>query len=53
MNRVICSYITLLRVLSSLNLIVSRDGVSTTSPGNPCQCLTTFIIKQLLSLYPV
>ena len=33
-----------LRSLSSLALGVSRDGVSTTSLGNLCQCLTTLTI---------
>ena len=34
-----------------LTLDVSRDGASTTSLGNLCQCLTTLIIKY--SVYPI
>jgi len=39
MNRDTYSYIKELRALSSLTLNVSRDGTSTTSPGNLCQSL--------------
>ena len=31
--------------LSNLTLSVYRDGASTTSLGNLCQCLTTLIVK--------
>jgi len=33
------------RASSSLTLDVSRNGASTTSLGNLCQCLTTLIVK--------
>ena len=32
---------------SSLTLDVSRDGASTTSLGNLCQCLTTLTVKNI------
>uniref|UniRef100_A0A672TKS7 Guanylate cyclase domain-containing protein n=1 Tax=Strigops habroptila TaxID=2489341 RepID=A0A672TKS7_STRHB len=38
-------YIRLPRTTSSLALNVSRDGVSTTSLGNLCQCFTTLIVN--------
>ena len=43
--------IGLLRALSSLTLNVSRDGVSTTTLVNLCQCLTTLMVKNFL--YPI
>ena len=52
-----------LRALSSLTLDVFRDGTSTTSLGNLCQCITTLTVKSKrkqkqkkknpFSLYPV
>ena len=35
------------RAPSSPNLSVSKDGVSITSLGNMCQCLTTLIVKNI------
>ena len=35
-----------LRAPSSLTLRVSKDGASTTSLGNLCQCLTTSTVKK-------
>jgi len=37
--------IRLLKALSSFTLNVSRDGASTTSPGNLSQCFTILIVK--------
>ncbi|KAK4830027.1 LOW QUALITY PROTEIN: hypothetical protein QYF61_008365 [Mycteria americana] len=48
MSRDIFSWIRLLRAPSNLTLNVSRDGASTTSLGNLCQCFTTLIIKYVL-----
>ena len=45
MNRDTYSYVRLLRALSSLTSSISRDGASTSSPGNLCQCFTTLIVK--------
>ncbi|KAK4827897.1 hypothetical protein QYF61_022320 [Mycteria americana] len=45
MSRDIFNQSRLLRAPSNLTLKVSRDGASTTSLGNLCQCFTTFIIK--------
>jgi len=39
-----------LRALVSLILSVSRDGASTTSLGNLCQCLTMFTVKNFFFL---
>jgi len=39
------SHIRLPRASSSLALKVSRDGASTTSLGNLCQCITTLTVK--------
>ena len=45
MSRDACSYIRLLRAPSSLTLSISKDGASTASLGNLCQCLTTLTVK--------
>ena len=37
-----------LRALPSLTSGVSRDGASSTSLGNLCHCLTTFIVKNFV-----
>ena len=43
MKRDTCSYTRLLRVPPSLTLSVSKDRASTTSLGNPIQCLIIFM----------
>ena len=40
----------MLRALTSPTLNVSRDGASTTSLGNLCQCLTTLTVKTFFFL---
>ena len=44
------SYIRLLKALSSLTLNVSRNGASSSTLGNLCQCLT-IIVKNFLFIY--
>ncbi|KAK4829425.1 hypothetical protein QYF61_004300 [Mycteria americana] len=46
-DRSFIAIIRLLSVLSNLTLNVSRDGASTTSLGNLCQCFTTLIITNV------
>ena len=45
MSRDIFNQTRLLRAPSNLAWNVSRDGASTTSLGNLCQCLTTLTVK--------
>ena len=47
MSRDTFHYTRLLRAPSNLALDTSREGVSTTSLGNPFPCLTTLIVKNL------
>ena len=45
MSRDVFNWVRLLRAPSNLTLNVLRDGASTTSLGNLCQCFTTCIVK--------
>jgi len=48
MSRDTYSSIRLLRAPSNLTLNVSKDGVSTTYPGNLFQCINTLVVKNFL-----
>ena len=46
MSSDVFNQIRLLRALSDLTMNIARDGASTTSLGNLCQCLATLIIEK-------
>jgi len=47
MSRAIFNWIGVLRAPSNLAWNVSRDGAAPTSLGSPCQCFTTFTVKNV------
>ena len=52
-SRDIFSWIRVLRAPSNLAWNVSRDGVSPTSPGNPCEGFSTLMLKNAWPPHPI